>query len=93
MGFLGLTLLNPRTVPYFAALILGRQAPVTAPASAAAFVVGVFLASLSWQLLLAGLGAVLHRASFAASRFWTGVLGNALVIGFAVRLAVAPTTG
>jgi arginine exporter protein ArgO len=91
LGFLGLTLLNPLTVLYFAALILGRQATVTTPGSAIAFVVGVFVASLSWQLLLAGLGAVLHRSSFAASRFWTAVLGNALVIGFAVHIAA--TTG
>jgi arginine exporter protein ArgO len=93
IGFLGLTLLNPLTVLYFAALILGGQAPVNAPGSAAAFVLGVFLASLSWQLLLAGAGAALHRSGFATSRFWTGVLGNALVIGFAVRLALAGTTG
>jgi arginine exporter protein ArgO len=49
-GILGLTLLNPATVIYFAALILGRGGA----GGGVWFVVGAFLASASWQLLLAG---------------------------------------
>ena len=89
LGFLGLTLLNPLTVLYFAALVVAHQAPVASTPTAAAFVAGVFLASLSWQTLLAGIGAALHRTSLGASRFWTGLVGNALIAVFAVQLALA----
>ena len=41
------------------------------------------------QTLLAGIGAALHRTSPGASRFWTGLVGNALIAAFAVQLAVA----
>lgn len=88
LSFVGLTLLNPLTVLYFAALVIGRHAAVFSAPTAAAFVAGAFLASLSWQLLLASLGAALHRTGLGASRLWTGLLGNALVVVFAVRLAV-----
>ena len=89
LGFLGLTLLNPLTVLYFAALVVAHQAPVASTPTTAAFVAGVFLASLTWQTLLAGIGAALHRTSLGASRFWTGLVGNALIAAFAVQLAVA----
>lgn len=56
---LRLTLLNPITITYFTALILGLQ---TAESQSSAgqwfFVVGVFSASFSWQTLLAGVGAL-----------------------------------
>jgi arginine exporter protein ArgO len=61
-GFLGLAMLNPTTVVYFAALVLGRRGDGTMPASASiAFVVAAFLASASWQLLLAGGGTLAGR--------------------------------
>ncbi len=60
-AFLGLTLLNPITVTYFAALILGLTATGVGLGEKAAFVAGAFLASLSWQTLLAAVGAFLHR--------------------------------
>lgn len=47
--FLALTLLNPMTIAYFAALILGQNAgTIVAVADRVAFVVGAGLASLSW---------------------------------------------
>jgi len=59
---LGATLLNPATVVYFAALVLGAQADtVVSPTDRFAFVAGAFLASASWQLMLAGSGTVLGR--------------------------------
>lgn len=88
LGFLGITLLNPLTVLYFAALVIAGQAPVAGTATASAFVVGVFLASLSWQLLLAGTGAALHRTRLGASRLWTGLVANALIGAFAVQLVL-----
>jgi threonine/homoserine/homoserine lactone efflux protein len=88
LGFLGMTLLNPLTVLYFAALVIAGQAPVAGAATACAFVVGVFLASLSWQILLAGTGAAMHRTGLGASRLWTGLVANALICAFAVQLVL-----
>jgi arginine exporter protein ArgO len=48
LGILGLTLLNPATVVYFAALVLGRGGA----GGGVWFVVGAFLASASWQLVI-----------------------------------------
>lgn len=56
-GILALTLLNPATVIYFAALVLGRSGS----GGGVLFVLGAFLASASWQLLLAGGGSLVGR--------------------------------
>jgi arginine exporter protein ArgO len=56
-GILGLTLLNPATVIYFAALVLGRGGE----GGGFWFVLGAFLASASWQLLVAGGGSLVGR--------------------------------
>ena len=57
LGVLGLTLLNPATIVYFAALVLGRGGA----GGGVWFVAGAFLASASWQLLIAGSGALVGR--------------------------------
>jgi threonine/homoserine/homoserine lactone efflux protein len=88
--FLGLTAINPTTVLYFAALIAGLPAVASAPASAkAVFVVAVGIASLSWQLTLAGSGAALHHRLPEHARLYTALAGNALVLGLAVRMALS----
>jgi arginine exporter protein ArgO len=56
-GVLALTLLNPATVIYFAALVLGRGSA----GGGFWFVAGAFLASASWQLLIAGSGSLVGR--------------------------------
>ncbi|SCL19178.1 Arginine exporter protein ArgO [Micromonospora pallida] len=60
LGVLALTLLNPATVVYFAALVLARRAGPD-PVTAGLFVLGAFLASASWQLLVAAGGSVIGR--------------------------------
>jgi threonine/homoserine/homoserine lactone efflux protein len=86
--FLGLTLLNPVTITYFAALILGLQDDVLSTAtSKALFVVGAFVASASWQVLLIGAGAVLHHRLPASTQLVAGLVGNLVILAFAVRLA------
>jgi arginine exporter protein ArgO len=61
LQFLGLTLLNPMTIVYFAALILGGVSGLhMSVAARLVFVLGAGLASLSWQTLLAGSAALLH---------------------------------
>lgn len=86
-AFLGLTLLNPVTVTYFAALILGLAGTGVGPAEKAAFVAGAFLASLSWQVLLAAVGAFLHRRLSPGLRVGVIVLGNTIVLLFAAVIA------
>ncbi|MFY1636396.1 LysE family transporter [Solwaraspora sp. WMMB335] len=102
-GFVGLTLLNPMTIVYFAALVVGYQsdptqigtgpAPdeamsVTVVSVSAAFVGAAFVASTSWQLLLASGGAVLGRAlASPRGRLITALVGNGIIGLLAVRLA------
>jgi threonine/homoserine/homoserine lactone efflux protein len=90
LRFVALTSINPLTVAYFAALIAGLPAVASAPFHAkAAFVAAAGLASLSWQLVLAGAGAALHRRLPASARLYTALAGNALVLGLAAHMALA----
>lgn len=86
--FLGLTLLNPQTVAYFAALILGLPSLAAALPERIAFVAGAFLASLSWQTLLAVFGAFLHGRADERLRRLTSLIGSLVILGFAVAIAV-----
>jgi len=89
LRFVALTSVNPATVAYFAALIAGLPAVANAPAGAkAVFVVAAGVASLSWQLVLAGAGATLHHRLPTSARLWTAVLGNLLVLALAARMAL-----
>lgn len=93
LQFLGLTLLNPMTVVYFAALILGGSAGSRAGAtSALLFVLGAGLASLSWQTLLAASAALLKKRLPASMRRIFSLAGNLIVAAFGaeilLRLAV-----
>jgi threonine/homoserine/homoserine lactone efflux protein len=85
--FLALTLLNPATVIYFAALILALPEFGRGPGERAAFAAGAFLASLGWQLLLAGASAVAHHRLPPRFQVGISILGNVLICGFAVLLA------
>ncbi len=80
---LGLTLLNPATIIYFAALTVGLPF-LGGVAERAAFVVAAFVASLSWQLLLAVFGATLGRGAGRRLHTPTMVIGNLVIIGFGV---------
>lgn len=60
---LAITLMNPMTVVYFAALVLGSEVvAAAAPAHRAVLVLAAFAASAGWQLLIAGGGARPGRA-------------------------------
>jgi threonine/homoserine/homoserine lactone efflux protein len=90
LRFLALTSVNPLTVAYFAALIAGLPAVASAPAEAkAVFVLAAGAASLTWQLVLAGAGATLHRRLPPSARVYTALAGNALVLGLAAHMALA----
>jgi len=84
--FVGLTLLNPLTIAYFAALILGRGAEIPGWGGRLAFVAGAALASLSWQSLLAATGALGHRHLSPRMQQGASLLGNLIVIGLGIRM-------
>jgi threonine/homoserine/homoserine lactone efflux protein len=87
LQFLAITLVNPMTVVYFAALILGRSPQGSlSPLAPWLFVLGAGLASLSWQSLLAGLGAGLGARLPTRFRLLTTLAGNLIVAGLGVRI-------
>jgi arginine exporter protein ArgO len=89
-ALLGLTLLNPATVIYFAALVLGQRASVaTDVATQAIFVSAVFVASASWQLCLAMGGSTLgRRLSGPRGRLVTALASSVLIAVLATRTAL-----
>jgi arginine exporter protein ArgO len=88
LGLLALTLLNPTTIVYFGALVLGRPA-FAGPADASLFVVGVMAASASWQLLLAGGGSLVGRAlTGPRGRLATALVSSAVIAALAVVLVL-----
>jgi threonine/homoserine/homoserine lactone efflux protein len=81
LGLLGLTILNPTTIVYFGALVVGRQADAAADlVSGIVFVLAAFLASASWQLLLAGSGSLVGRLLAGPRGRLVTALGSSLVI-------------
>jgi arginine exporter protein ArgO len=84
---LALTLLNPATIAYFAALILGLNlASDLSAADKLLFVLGAFLASWSWQTLLAFIGAVAHKHLSTTFRNVSSLVGNFMIIGLAIKI-------
>ncbi|MET9405137.1 LysE family transporter [Streptomyces sp. NPDC002935] len=92
LALLGITLLNPTTVVYFAALVLGsRAAEAVRPLEQGVFVLAAFAASASWQLLIAGGGALLGRTLTGhRGRLVTGLASSGVIMLLAVRMLVAP---
>jgi threonine/homoserine/homoserine lactone efflux protein len=87
----GMTMMNPLTVVYFTALVLGRQ-PTAAFSGAdqAMFVLAVFVASASWQLALAGGGAFLGRVlTGSRGRLITAMASSILISSLALHLLIA----
>ena len=84
--FLGLTMLNPPTVIYFVSLAIALPDVSSDLASRAAFVVGAFLASLSWQELLAIVGAMLHGRLGPRLQRITAVVSSVIILALAARI-------
>ncbi|MCP9961329.1 LysE family transporter [Streptomyces somaliensis] len=90
LTFLGITLMNPLTVVYFTALVLGggTNGRPDGP-EAAAFTAAAFVASAGWQVLLAGGGALLGRVPAGArGRLATALASSALIVALAAHLLV-----
>jgi threonine/homoserine/homoserine lactone efflux protein len=85
--FLGLTMLNPPTVIYFVSLAIALPEVSADIPSRAAFVVGAFLSSLSWQELLALVGSVLHGRLTPRLQRITAVVSSLIILALAARVA------
>lgn len=83
---LGLTIVNPMTFLYFGALMLGLPA-LAGLAERLVFAGAAFGASLSWQLLLAGAGSVLHGRLSPRIQAATRIAGAVAVLAFAALIA------
>ncbi|MEV7322267.1 LysE family transporter [Streptomyces sp. NPDC093970] len=92
LGLLGITMLNPTTVIYFAALVVGsRSSDPVRPLEQGVFVLAAFAASASWQLLLAGGGALLGRGLTGhRGRLVTALLSSCVMLGLAARMMLSP---
>ncbi|MGI5130609.1 LysE family transporter [Pseudonocardia sp. CA-107938] len=85
-SLVGLTAVNPTTVVYFVALVVGLpDRPVGA--AAAVFVAAAFAASASWQLLVAGAGMALGRFVAAPpARRLTAIVSGAVMLLLAAHI-------
>jgi arginine exporter protein ArgO len=90
LSLLGITLLNPVTVLYFSALVLGSQANGLGGAGeSTVFVIAAFCASASWQLVLVAGGVALGRLlTGRTGRLVTGLLSSAVIVALTVALLV-----
>jgi arginine exporter protein ArgO len=91
VSLLAVTLVNPATVVYFAALVVGDRAGAPVPVSGqVVFVLAAFAASASWQVLLAGGGALLGRLlTGPRGRLVTALVSSAVITALAVRLVLS----
>ncbi|MCB5164854.1 LysE family transporter [Streptomyces bambusae] len=71
LRFAGITLVNPTTALYFAALTTAQGSSLDGGAAGAVFVGAVFAASLGWQQLLVTAGSFAGSRISAAARAWT----------------------
>ena len=85
--FLGLTMLNPPTVIYFVSLAIALPEVSADLTSRAAFVAGAFLASLSWQEVLALVGAMLHGRLTPGLQRVTAIVSSLIILALAARVA------
>ncbi|MFG3285177.1 LysE family transporter [Streptomyces sp. NPDC048111] len=86
--FAALTLINPTTALYFAALTTARGASLAGGAAGAVFVAGVFAASFLWQQFLVAASGFAGARISPAARAWTFRAGYGLVALYAVKVAL-----
>jgi threonine/homoserine/homoserine lactone efflux protein len=83
----GLTLLNPLTVAYFTTLIMGLRSNVASSVwNATSFISGAFLASLSWQSIIASVGGLGHERFSPKLRLFTFTAGNSIIVLMGILL-------
>ena len=90
LQFVAVTMVNPLTIIYFAALIIGRS-PASGNDLLSAnllFVIGAGVASLSWQTFLAAVGSLAGKHLSPRFRLAAIVVGNLIVLGLGARLVL-----
>ncbi|MGA7227180.1 MAG: LysE family transporter [Acidimicrobiia bacterium] len=87
--FLLLTMVNPTTVVYFAAVIVGLGVTESLTGGEGAlFAIGAFLASLSWQTALAAIGGLVgQRLSYRVEQVAV-IVGNLVILGLATAIVL-----
>lgn len=89
--FIGITLVNPATLAYFAAVAFGFSGSVLADARS--FIAGVFVASLGWHAVLALMSGSLHGWISPNARTVLTVVANGVVIALGVRILTQALAG
>ncbi|RYV50615.1 LysE family transporter [Pengzhenrongella frigida] len=87
--FVALTAVNPLTALAFVALAAGFTSRWPTAIDGAAFVVGVAVASLGWQLALAGTGGLLGRWTRTGAGSGTGARRALGLVGFGLTAVLA----
>lgn len=86
LTFVAITAINPATVLYFAAIVLGGSVDISGAAEGVVFVAAAFAASASWQLFIASIGTGLGAwMSSARGRRTTGVLAALAIAALALK--------
>ncbi len=80
----GLTMTNPMTILSFAGLFAGLRLTGTGGADAALLVLGVFLGSTSWWIVLTALVAELRSRVTIRALTWVNRVSGAAILVFAV---------
>lgn len=88
--FIALTSLNPFTVAYFAALIIGKGATWSfTMEESLLFIAGVTIASVSWQTVLAAIGAIARTRLSPRIMSASIIVGNAIVILLGIQIILS----
>jgi arginine exporter protein ArgO len=86
LTFAAITAVNPATVLYFAAIVLGGSVEIDGPTQGTVFVLAAFGASASWQVFLATVGTGLGAwISSPRGRRTTGVLAALAIAALALK--------
>ena len=88
LTFLGLTILNPATMIYFASLIVGLDLTGSSGFDRSSFAVGAFVGSAGWQVFLAAIGSAAGAKLGDRLRAMTSIVGSVIIAGLAIQMAV-----
>ena len=84
LRFIGITMVNPATLAYFAAVAFGFGGSVLGDARG--FIAGVFVASLGWHAVLALMSGSLHGRLGPRARAILTVVANGVVVALGLRI-------
>lgn len=86
LTLVGLTLVNPLTIVYFAALVVGLPSASGSLAVRLAFAAGAAAASATWQLLLVAAAARIGERLPERGRLAFGLVGHAIILILALSI-------